>query len=245
MVIIRENTEGLYSPTRGVLSRGGIAELAVDSRVITRNGSKRVSEYAFKLASTERDGAPEDGAKRVTCVDKSNLLAGCQLFRQVFDEVGAEFPNINKDHAYVDTWTQWCLKKPEYYDVIVTPNAFGDIITDLGAAIQGGLGVAPAGNIGNNKAMFEPVHGSAPRHAGRGEVNPIAAILSSAMMFGWLGSKHKDTNASKVGELIERAITDVLKEGSIRTYDICKGLWQDIEPSSTREVTDAIIKRLS
>jgi 3-isopropylmalate dehydrogenase len=244
MVIIRENTEGLYAPTRGILSRGGMAESAVDSRVITRKASKRVSEYAFNLANTERNGAPSDGMKRVTCVDKSNLLAGCQLFRQVFDEVGAGYPKVEKDYAYVDAWTQWCLKKPEFYDVVVTTNAFGDIITDLGGAIQGGLGVAPAGNIGDNNAMFEPVHGSAPRHAGKNVANPIAAILSSAMMFNWLGSKNKDNNALKVGELITDAVSSVLKEGSIRTYDICRGFWKDIESSSTSQVTDAIIKAL-
>lgn len=244
MVIIRENTEGLYAPTRGILSRGGMDESAVDSRVITRKASKRVSEYAFNLASTERNGAPVDSMKRVTCVDKSNLLAGCQLFRQVFNEVGASFPEVEKDYAYVDAWTQWCLKKPEFYDVVVTTNAFGDIITDLGGAIQGGLGVAPAGNIGENKAMFEPVHGSAPRHAGRNVANPIAAILSSSMMFNWLGSKHKDNNASRVGKLIMDAVSSVLKEGTVRTYDMCKGFWKDIEPSSTSQVTDAIIDAL-
>ena len=244
MVIIRENTEGLYAPTRGVLSRGGVSEIAVDSRVITRKGSKRVIEYAFKLSDTERNGAPGDRKKRVTCVDKSNLLAGCQLFRQVFDEVGADFSNIEKDYAYVDAWTQWCLKKPEYYDVVVSPNAFGDIITDLGAAIQGGLGVAPAGNIGEAKAVFEPVHGSAPRHAGQNVANPIAAILSSAMMFDWLGTKHKDRNATKVGNLIINAVSRILKEGTIRTYDICRGPWKDIKPSSTSQVTDAIIDTL-
>ena len=244
MVIIRENTEGLYAPTRGLLSRGGVSEIAVDSRVITRKGSKRVIEYAFKLSDNERNGAPGDKKKRVTCVDKSNLLAGCQLFRQVFDEVGDDFPNIEKDYAYVDAWTQWCLKKPEYYDVVVSTNAFGDIITDLGAAIQGGLGVAPAGNIGETKAVFEPVHGSAPRHAGKNIANPIAAILSSAMMFDWLGAKNKDKNASKIGDLIKTAVSKVLKEGTIRTYDICRGAWKDIEPSSTIQVTDAIINAL-
>jgi 3-isopropylmalate dehydrogenase len=241
MVIIRENTEGLYAPTRGTLSRGGMAEIAVDSRVITRKGSKRVSEYAFRLANNERNGAPVDNTKRVTCVDKSNLLAGCQLFRKVFDEVGTGFPNVEKDYAYVDAWTQWCLKKPEFYDVVVTTNAFGDIITDLGGAIQGGLGVAPAGNIGDNKAMFEPVHGSAPHHAGKNVVNPIAAILCSSMMFDWLASNHEDNQAFKVGNLIRNAVSSVLKKGTIRTYDLCRGSWKDIEPSSTSQVTDTII----
>ncbi|MHA2377540.1 MAG: isocitrate/isopropylmalate dehydrogenase family protein, partial [Candidatus Thorarchaeota archaeon] len=159
MLIVRENTEGLYTPIRGKLSRGEMTELAVDLRIITRKGAERVSRYAFHASSERGRGAPVDGVKRVTCVDKSNLLASCQLFRDVFDEVGKEFPSIERDYAFVDAWTQWCLRKPEFYDVVVAPNEFGDIITDLGGAVQGGLGVAPAGSIGDNHAVFEPVHG--------------------------------------------------------------------------------------
>ncbi|TFH04089.1 MAG: isocitrate/isopropylmalate dehydrogenase family protein, partial [Candidatus Thorarchaeota archaeon] len=137
MTIIRENTEGLYVPARGKLSRGGATEVAVDSRIITSKGSERVSRYAFELAKNG-SGAPSDGVKRATCVDKSNLLAGCQLFRESFNRVGTEYPDVERDYAYVDAWTQWIIRKPEHYNVVVAPNEFGDIITDLGAAIQGG-----------------------------------------------------------------------------------------------------------
>ncbi|MFX1415730.1 MAG: isocitrate/isopropylmalate family dehydrogenase, partial [Promethearchaeota archaeon] len=159
MVIVRENTEGLYVPARGNLAEGSETELAVDLRLISRKGAGRVIDYSFRLADT-RNGAPSDGKKRVTCVDKSNLLAGCQLFRKVFGETAARYPKIEPDYAYVDAWTVWALMKPEFYDVVVAPNMFGDIITDLGGGIQGGLGMAPSGNIGDNHAMFEPVHGS-------------------------------------------------------------------------------------
>ncbi|MHA1638096.1 MAG: isocitrate/isopropylmalate family dehydrogenase, partial [Candidatus Thorarchaeota archaeon] len=114
MVIIRENTEGLYTPTRGSLTRGGLSEVAIDTRVITQKGSERVAKYAFKT-SEARNGAPIDGKKRVTCVDKSNLLAGCRLFRESFDEVAKNYPNVEKDYAYVDAFAQWLIRKPEYY----------------------------------------------------------------------------------------------------------------------------------
>jgi len=243
MTIVRENTEGLYSPTRGTLKRGNKAEVAIDTRVITRKGSERVIRYAFQLAANSL-GAPKDGQKRVTCVDKSNLLAGCQLFRSIFNEVAIEYPGIEKDYAYVDAWTQWCLRKPEYYNVVVAPNEFGDIITDLGAAVQGGLGVAPAGNIGSKHGVFEPVHGSAPKYYGSKSANPVAAILSLSMLLEWLGSEQRDKKVKSAGELVKSSVAEILKEGKIRTQDLCLGLWSTINPSSTEVVTSAIIDRL-
>jgi 3-isopropylmalate dehydrogenase len=240
MVIVRENTEGLYAPIRGSLVRAGSKDLAVDVRIITRKGSERVTRFAFKQ-SVMREGAPVDGIRRVTCVDKSNLLAGCQLFREVFDEVADDFPQIQKDYSYVDAWTQWCVRRPEYYDVVVAPNEFGDIITDLGAAIQGGLGVAPAGNIGEKHAMFEPVHGSAPKHYGRNDANPIAAILAAGMMLDWLGSQYRDRNCTEGGRLIREAVQTVLRETKIRTYDLCVGQYAKVVPSSTEIVAAAIV----
>jgi 3-isopropylmalate dehydrogenase len=239
MVIVRENTEGLYTPARGALSRGGLKDLAVDMRVITRKGSERVSRFAFQLAE-ERNGAPSDGKSRVTCVDKSNLLAGCQLFRESFNRIGSDYPLIEKDYAYVDAWTQWCLRRPEFYDVVVAPNAFGDIITDLGGAIQGGLGVAPAGNIGEKYGVFEPVHGSAPTHAGKNRANPIASILAGSMLLEWLGTKQNDQSALRAGRNVKTAVALVLKEGKTRTYDLCLGEWSKVTPSSTDEVGDRI-----
>ncbi len=241
MVIIRENTEGLYTPARGTLIREGVKDTAVDLRVITRKGATRVIRYAYETA-LKRDGAPVDGKRRVTCVDKSNLLAGCQLFRDVFDELGNEYPKIERDYAYVDAWTQWALKKPEFYDVVVAPNEFGDIITDLGGAIQGGLGMAPAGNIGDHHGVFEPVHGSAPKHYGQNRANPIAAILAGSMMMDWLGIRHDDKKAIAISNVIQNAVAEVLRESRVRTYDLCIQQWSRIEPSTTVEVTDEIIK---
>ncbi len=240
MTIIRENTEGLYAPTRGILSRGRISEIAIDSRIITRKGSERVIRYAYDMAKRGK-GAPVDGIKRVTCVDKSNLLAGCQLFRSIFDEIGLAYPEIERDYAYVDAWTQWSIRKPEYYNVVVAPNEFGDIITDLGAAIQGGLGIAPAANIGENNGVFEPVHGSAPKYAGTNTANPIAAILASTMMMEWLGRRHKDKRLLEAGTVVNSAVASVLRNGMIRTQDLCVGDWSDVQPSSTKNVTSAII----
>ena len=241
MTIVRENTEGLYSPTRGTLRRGGVSELAIDTRVITRKGSERVIRYAYQLAA-DSHGAPEDGLKRVTCVDKSNLLAGCQLFRSIFDEIGVEYPGIEKDYAYVDAWTQWCLRKPEHYNVVVAPNEFGDIITDLGAAVQGGLGVAPAGNIGSKHGVFEPVHGSAPKYYGQNSANPMASILALSMMLEWLAAKHHDRRAHTAAEIVKESVAATLRDGKVRTKDLCVGQWSTVNPSSTEGTTSAIIE---
>ncbi|MFW9793179.1 MAG: isocitrate/isopropylmalate dehydrogenase family protein [Candidatus Thorarchaeota archaeon] len=242
MVIVRENTEGLYFPARGRISEQN-RNLAFDLRLITAKGSERVARYAFELAR-ERTGAPVDGTKRVTCVDKSNLLAGCKLFRESFNRVSSEFKDVSTDYAYVDAWTLLALRQPEYYDVVVAPNAFGDIISDLGGAIQGGLGVAPSGNIGEKHGLFEPVHGSAPDIAGTGQANPIAAILSVAMMFEWLGLKFADKNHIEAANIIRQSVEQVLEEGQVRTGDLCLGRWEKVKPATTLGVSVAITKRL-
>ncbi|NWF96225.1 MAG: isocitrate/isopropylmalate dehydrogenase family protein [Candidatus Thorarchaeota archaeon] len=243
MTIVRENTEGLYVPIRGRLQRGGVSESAIDVRQITRRGSERVIRYAFELAMRRR-GAPADGHRRVTCVDKSNLLAGCQLFREVYDEVAQVYPHIDRDYAYVDSWTQWCVRSPEKFDVVVAPNEFGDIITDLGAAIQGGLGMAPAGNIGDGHAVFEPVHGSAPSHYGKSQANPMAAILAAAMMLDWIGMTRSDSACTRAAALVERAVATVLREGRVRTYDLCSGQWANTVPVSTDRVGSEVAATL-
>ncbi len=218
-VIVRENTEGLYTPTRGFLTRGGIDELAVDSRVITRKGAQRVARFAFELAKT-REGAPVDGKRRVTCVDKSNVTAGCKLFRKVYDEVATGYPDIARDYAYIDAFCQWIVRAPEFYDVAVTSNMFGDIATDLAAVLQGGMGMAAGGNIGDAHAMFEPIHGSAPKHAGKDVVNPIAIVLATQMMLDWLGRRKGDKSLREAAVAIESAVESVLKEGKHVTYDV-------------------------
>ena len=243
MIIVRENTEGLYAQTRDNLEGEDTSETVIDRRVITRNGSERVARYAYELARLS-SGAPSDGKKRVTCVDKSNLLAGCQLFRNSFNKVGQDYPDIERDYAYVDAWTQWVIRKPEHYNLVVAPNEFGDIMTDLGAAIQGGLGVAPAGSIGDKHAVFEPVHGSAPKYHGQHVANPIAAILAMGMMLDWLGSKHGDKNLKLAADMVQTSVAQVLKNKKIRTRDLCVGEWSDINPSSTEVVTNAIIDEI-
>jgi isocitrate/isopropylmalate dehydrogenase len=216
--IIRENTEGLYAPIRGSLTRGGIEEVAIDNNVITRKGAERVIRRAFDLA--KRQGtAPADGKKKVTCIDKANVLRGSQLFRRVYDEVAAKYAGIERDYAYVDAFTQWMVRNPEGYHVCVTTNMLGDIVTDLASVLQGGMGMAAGGNIGDEHAMFEPIHGSAPKHVGQDKVNPVATILSVKMMFEWLGERHDDAKLLTAAQGIETAVQATLEAG-VKTYDL-------------------------
>ena len=242
MVIVRENTEGLYYPARGRISESN-RDFAYDLRLITSKGSERIARFAFNLAK-DRNGAPVDKVKRVTCVDKSNLLAGCQLFRETFDKVGKKYEGVTKDYAYVDAWTLLAVRKPEYYDVVVAPNAFGDIISDLGGALVGGLGMVPSGSIGEKHAVFEPVHGSAPDIAGTGQANPIAALLSTVMMLEWLGKKFDDKAPVRTAGWIKSAVEEVLREGKVRTPDLCFREWSEVTPSTTEQVTREIIKKM-
>ena len=235
LVIVRENTEGLYTPARGYLRRGERTDVAIDTRVITRSGAERVVRYAFDLARRRPRGAPADGVKRVTCVDKSNVLAGCRFFRETFDRVGAEeFPEIVRDYAYVDAFTQWLLRNPENYNVVVTTNMMGDIVTDLAAVLQGGMGFAAGGNIGNAHAMFEPVHGSAPKHAGQNRANPFATFSAVGMMLRWLGDSRHDARLLRQADRLEDAMASLLARGQARTYD--QG-----GPTSTTEAGDRMV----
>jgi len=218
-VIVRENTEGLYTPARGFLSRGGLDELAVDSRVITRKGAERVIRFAFDLSKT-RKGAPANGKSSVTCVDKSNVVAGDRLWRKVYDEVAEKYPGIGRDYAYIDAFLQWLVRSPENYDVAVAPNEFGDIATDLAAVLQGGMGMAAGGNVGDHHGMFEPIHGSSPKHAGKDEVNPMAMILAVQMMLDWLGRRRNDKALLEASTSVEKAVVEVLKAGKVLTYDL-------------------------
>jgi isocitrate/isopropylmalate dehydrogenase len=216
--IIRENTEGLYTPIRGSLERGGIEELAIDNNVITRKGAERVIRRAFELAKAWGK-APGDGKKRVTCIDKANVLRGSQLFRRVYDEVAAEYKGIARDYAYVDAFTQWMVRNPESYHVAVTTNMLGDIVTDLASVLQGGMGMAAGGNIGDEHAMFEPIHGSAPKYMGQDKVNPVATVLSVKMMFEWLADQRRDRKLREAASAIEAAVEATLAAG-VKTYDL-------------------------
>ena len=220
MVIIRENTEGLYAGVGGVLAPGGVGHVAVDTRIITREASERVIRTAFELSRRRDRGAPKDGKKRVTCIVKDNVLRGCQFFHEIFREIGAAYPDIEKDVAIVDAFTQWLVGQPEFYDVCVTTNMFGDIVTDLASVLQGGMGMAVGCNVGDRHAMFEPIHGSAPKHAGKDKVNPMAMLLATAESLRWLGRRKEDDGLAKAGDAIETAITRVLTAGAPLTYDL-------------------------
>ncbi len=219
LVIVRENTEDLYTPARGRLRRADETEVAVDTRIITRKGAERVIRYAFELARARTRGAPEDGVRRVTCVDKANVMEGCRFFRETYDRVAKEYPEIERDYAYVDAFAQWLVRNPERFNVVVATNMMGDIITDLAAVLQGGMGFAAGGNIGAEHAMFEPVHGSAPKYAGKNQVNPFATFLAVEQLLRWLGDRHGDRRLTEPADRLERAIARVLAEGQAQTYD--------------------------
>ncbi|HLM70885.1 MAG TPA: isocitrate/isopropylmalate family dehydrogenase, partial [Thermoplasmata archaeon] len=203
----------------GRLRRGDETEVAIDTRIITRKGSERVIRYAFELARSRSRGAPEDGVRRLTCVDKSNVMEGCRFFRETFDRVAAEYPEIERDYAYVDAFAQWLVRNPEHYNVVVATNMMGDIITDLAAVLQGGMGFAAGGNIGTDHAMFEPVHGSAPKYAGKNQVNPFATFFAVEQMLRWLAERHSDPRLLGQADRLEHALSRTLAEGHARTYD--------------------------
>ncbi len=209
-VIIRENTEGLYaSRGGGIVLRG---EMASDSLVITRKGTERVAEFAFRLAES-RKGALRDGKRRVTVCDKANILRSYAFFRSVCDDVHARHPRVEIDYAYVDAITVHMVKRPDFYDVIVAENMFGDIISDLGAATAGGMGISPSGEIGDDHALFQGAHGSAPDIAGQDAASPMATVLSGVMMLRWLADRHGDARLSDAADRIEKASETVLGQG--------------------------------
>ncbi len=183
-------------------------EIAYQVGVISRKGTERVIRYAFELAKKK-------GKKRMTSVDKANVLTDVyHMWREIFEKVAEEYKDIETEFAFVDAVTMWFVKTPEHYQTIVTPNMFGDIITDLGAMIQGGLGLSPGGNINpDGLSMFEPIHGSAPKLAGKSVANPIATILAGGLMLETLGEQ-------EAADHIENSVIEVLKEGNIKTKDL-------------------------
>jgi 3-isopropylmalate dehydrogenase len=178
--MVRENTEGLYaSRGNGIVANTGQA--ATDTLMITRLGTERIVRFAFEEARRRND------KKRVTCVDKSNVLRSFAFFRQIFKEIAQAYPDIESDYLYVDAAAQALILEPQRFDVIVTENLFGDILSDLGGATVGGIGVCAGANIGDKAAYFEPIHGSAPALAGQGKANPLSAILAGKLMLHYLG----------------------------------------------------------
>ncbi|MEM9803223.1 MAG: 3-isopropylmalate dehydrogenase, partial [Planctomycetota bacterium] len=207
MLIVRENTEGAYTGMHGFAHKGQPLEVATQTMVYTREGVERAIRYAFHLAET-RERQPGKKAQ-VTLIDKANAVRAHDLWQRVFAEVAKEHPDIATDHAYIDAACMWMVKNPEWFDVAVTPNLFGDIITDLGAMIQGGMGMAASGNIHPGRvSLFEPIHGSAPKHAGKNVASPIAAIMAAGMMLDYVGEK-------TASGAIDRAIAQLFKDGRL------------------------------
>ncbi|MEO6771993.1 MAG: isocitrate/isopropylmalate family dehydrogenase [Kofleriaceae bacterium] len=215
MVIIRENTEGLYS---GIGDKA--ADRATDTRVITRRASERVIVKAFELSRQRGKGAPGDGIKRVTCIAKHNVLQGCRLFVEVFKEVAQRYPEIEPELAIVDAFSMFLLTQPERYDVCVTTNMFGDIVTDLGSVLQGGMGMAVGCNVGDDHAMFEPIHGSAPPLAGKDQANPMAMLLATGEALGWLATRFGDDRLARGHRAIEGAVAAIVAQGAPLTGDL-------------------------
>jgi tartrate dehydrogenase/decarboxylase/D-malate dehydrogenase len=226
-VVVRENTEGEYAQVGGFVYRDQPEEVAIQTAVFTRRGIERIVRFAFELA-VRRNG------KRVTSITKSNAQGfGMVLWDRTFAAVAAEFPSISTESLLVDAAAMNFIRRPESFDVVVASNLFGDILSDISAIIVGSMGLAPSANLDplrRHPSMFEPVHGSAPDIAGKGIVNPLATILSTAMMLDHL-------RMAEAACQIERAVASVLAEGRARTPDLGG-------KSSTQEVTDAILEKL-
>jgi 3-isopropylmalate dehydrogenase len=223
-VIFRENTEGAYVGMGGIFKKGTDEEIAVQEDVSTHKGVERIIRYAFEYAQ-------KNGRKSVCMSDKNNVMRfGGDLWNRIFEEVAKEFPGIEHFHMFVDALTMQMVRAPEMFDVIVTNNMFGDIVTDLGAALQGGLGMAASGNINpGHVSLFEPIHGSAPKYTGKDVANPIGAILTAAMMLEFLGFPDEC-------ERIERAVVAAIEAGET-THDIGGSL-------GTKAAGEAILTRL-
>jgi 3-isopropylmalate dehydrogenase len=220
LLIVRENTEGLFWSRRKQVDPGGTE--AQDVLRVSRGASQRIFRAAFRQAQRRR--------KKVTLVDKANVLPSMVYFRAIFDEIAAEFPDVNTDRVYVDAAALYLIQRPQSFDVLVTENMFGDILSDLAAALVGGMGVAPSADVGDHSAVFQPSHGTAPDIAGRGIANPIAMILSASLMLEWL-NHHETISAA---ERIRTAVASVLSDPACRTPDLGGRM-------TTREMSDAII----
>ena len=223
-IVVRENTEGLYAGSGGFLKKGTPDEIAIQESINTRKGVERCLRYAFEYCQTR------NASKKLTLCGKTNVLTyAFDLWERVFQELGDDYPDVERDYAHVDAICMWMVKNPEWFDVIVTDNMFGDIITDLGAMIQGGMGVAAGGNINpQGTAIFEPIGGSAPKYTGKNLINPLAAIMAGHMMLGFLG----ETEAAGV---VEKAVMKTI-ENHMKSMEAGKmGI-------GTREVGDLVVK---
>lgn len=227
LVIVRENTEDFYTGMEFE-----VGDSAVALRTISREASKRIAKFAFITAKQRNT------QKKVTCVHKSNVMRKTDgLFSRSCAEVAKDYPDITFEQMYVDACAMNLIRQPESFDVIVTTNLFGDILSDEAAQVVGGLGMAPAANIGDDFALFEPVHGAAFDIAGKQAANPSSFILSLKMMFDWLGMRHNDAKSSEIAKKIEKAVYGVVREG-IKTKDIGGN-------KTTKEFTQQVISKLT
>ena len=214
LVLVRENTEGLfYARGRSETRADGV----YDTMQITRKGTSRICEFAFRLASQRATQRGRPG--RVTSVDKANVFASMAFWRKIFEEVALQHPGIAAESAYVDAMALNLVIRPWTYDVLVTENMFGDILSDLIAALVGGMGMAPSGDIGDHHALFQPAHGTAPDIAGQGKANPTAMLLSTGMMLEWLGQRHADPRLLDAAALIERAVEQAFAQGLVKPFE--------------------------
>ncbi len=225
-VVVRENTEGLYSGAGGFFRKGTAAEVAVQESINTRQGVERCLRYAFNYCRDKRS------RKQLTLCGKTNVLTyAFDLWERVFNELGREYPDITTNYAHIDAICMWMIKNPEWFDVIVTDNMFGDIITDLGGMIQGGMGIAASANMHPGRvSMFEPIGGSAPKYTGLNVINPLAAICAVSMMFDFLGE-------AEAAQSIESAVATICR-------DNLKSLSAGKMGYSTSEVGDLAVKYL-
>jgi 3-isopropylmalate dehydrogenase len=224
-IVVRENTEDAYAGMYGFFKKGTPDEIATQEILFTRKGVERVIRYAFELARRRGKG------RKLTLVDKANAVRAMDLWTRTFAEVGAEYPDIAREHAYIDAATMWCVKNPEWFDTVVTSNMFGDILTDLAAMVQGGLGIAASGNLHPGRvSLFEPIHGSAPKYTGKNVASPIATIMAVQMMLDYLGE-------ARAAARIEDTVAGLLRSRKIPSLGSDSGL-------STSAVGDMVIEDL-
>lgn len=225
MVIVRENTEDVYKGFEFKINE----DTAVALRVITRRGCERIARKAFEMALKRR--------RKVTAVHKANVMrVTCGLFAEVCRKIAKEYPSVSYEEQYVDAMAMRLIKEPQNFDVIVTTNMFGDILSDEAAQLVGGLGMAPGGNIGDDYAIFEPIHGSAPTRAGKRTANPCSMILAAKMMLDWLGERYNDQLCLKAAQLIEGGVISALKKnlsvadlgGKLRTDEMAEAIANEI-----------------
>ncbi len=214
-VLVRESIEGLFAPDAKGTQNGD--ESATETMLITRNVSTKLFQATFKLWEKRRQ--QNRGVNRVTCIDKANVFGALAFFRKIFYEVANDY-SAPTDHAYVDAMAMNLITRPWDYDVMVTENMFGDILSDQAAALVGGMGYAPSADIGDDHAVFQPCHGTAPDIVGKGLANPTAMFLSGAMLFDWLSDKHDDPQALAAAQLIESAVFSAFADGKLRTCEL-------------------------